>query len=164
MAVRELTRLLQNYRKFNEVDLVAVLQALAIYMIIILFPTADGTSIPIVHMAILANIQSLVNYVAWTARPSVHWIVPLIRVAINQSGSYVILNVLFTYLPNTYQKYTASLFAANNATRSTLAAAAVVFGWPMFLAMGVAGGVSFLAGVSCLCTVAIMAFIPMGQV
>ncbi|KAL5336907.1 MFS general substrate transporter [Aspergillus crustosus] len=91
---------------------------------------------------------------AWTARPSVHFIVPLLGVAINQSGSYLILNVLFTYLPNIYPKYAASLFAANNAARSTLAATAVVFGRPMFLAMGVAGGVSFLAGVACLCSFA----------
>ncbi|KAL2829524.1 major facilitator superfamily domain-containing protein [Aspergillus cavernicola] len=91
---------------------------------------------------------------AWTARPSVHWIVPLVGVVVNQSGCYLILNVLFTYLPNIYPKYAASLFAANNAARSTLATASIVFGRPMFLALGVAGGVSFLAGVSCLCTVA----------
>lgn len=64
------------------------------------------------------------------------------------------LNVLFTYLPNIYPKYAASLFAANNAARSTLAAASIVFGQPLFLRLGVAGGVSLLAGLSCLCIVA----------
>lgn len=85
-----------------------------------------------------------------------HWIVPIIGVVINQSGSYIVLNVLFTYLPNIYPKYAASLFAANNAARSTLAASAIVFGRPMFLALGVAGGVSFLASLSCLCSVAFL--------
>jgi DHA1 family multidrug resistance protein-like MFS transporter len=73
-------------------------------------------------------------------------------VAINQAGIYIVMNVLFTYIPNIYPKYAASLFAANDAARSTLAAAAIMFGRPMFLALGVSGGVSLLAGVSCLCS------------
>jgi DHA1 family multidrug resistance protein-like MFS transporter len=63
------------------------------------------------------------------------------------------MNVLFTYIPNIYPKYAASLFAANDAARSTLAAGAILFARPMFLSLGVAGGVSLLAGLSCLCTI-----------
>lgn len=77
----------------------------------------------------------------------------MLGVAINQAGCYVIMNVLFTYIPNIYPKYAASLFAANDAARSTLAAAAICFGRPMFLALGIAGGVSLLAGLSCICSV-----------
>ncbi|KAL5336906.1 hypothetical protein BJX70DRAFT_400246 [Aspergillus crustosus] len=62
-AVRELTRLFQNYKSFTPIDLVAALQALSIYMIILLFPTGSASSIPIIHMAILANVQKLVNYI-----------------------------------------------------------------------------------------------------
>jgi DHA1 family multidrug resistance protein-like MFS transporter len=83
---------------------------------------------------------------------------------VNQSGCYVILNVLFTYLPNIYPKYAASLFAANNAARSTLAAAAVVFGRPMFLALGIGGGVSLLAGLSSLCIAAFFGLYYYGAV
>lgn len=82
-----------------------------------------------------------------------HWIVPIIGVGITQAGTYFVMNVLFTYIPNIYPKYAASLFAANDAARSTLAAAAILFSRPMFLALGVAGGVSLLAGLSSLCSV-----------
>lgn len=70
--------------------------------------------------------------------------------------------MIFTYIPNIYPKYAASLFAANDAARSTLAAAAILFGRPMFLALGVAGGVSLLAGVSCLCSVCFFALYHYG--
>ncbi|OBT56880.1 hypothetical protein VE04_01986 [Pseudogymnoascus sp. 24MN13] len=90
---------------------------------------------------------------AWTARPSVHWIGPVIGVAICQSGSYIVLNVLFTYIPNIYPKYAASLFAADGAARSTLAGAAILFGRPLFINLGVGGGVSLIAGLALLCSV-----------
>ncbi|KAL5349954.1 hypothetical protein ACLOAV_004989 [Pseudogymnoascus australis] len=99
---------------------------------------------------------------AWSARSSVHWIVPIIGVAICQSGSYIVMNVLFTYIPNIYPKYAASLFAANDAARSTLAGAAVLFGRPLFLNLGIGGGVSFLAGLSLLCSVGFYALYYFG--
>lgn len=53
----------KQYRKFDEADMVATLQAMAIYMVILLFPTHDDTPLSIVDMAILVNLQKLVNYV-----------------------------------------------------------------------------------------------------
>lgn len=47
---------------FDGAELVAALQSLAIYMIILLFPTNDHTPLSVVDMAILANVQKLVNY------------------------------------------------------------------------------------------------------
>ncbi|KFY42560.1 hypothetical protein V494_02360 [Pseudogymnoascus sp. VKM F-4513 (FW-928)] len=99
---------------------------------------------------------------AWTARSSTHWIAPIIGVALSQSGSYIILNVLFTYIPNIYPKYAASLFAANDAARSTLAGAAILFGRPLFVGLGVAGGVSLLAGLAVLCSVGFYALYHFG--
>lgn len=116
-----------------------------------------------IRLLLVNNGEELILSIAWTARPSVHWIVPLVGVVVNQSGCYVILNVLFTYLPNIYPKYAASLFAANNAARSRLAAAAIVFGRPMFVALGVSGGVSLLAGLSSVCIAAFSACITMAQ-
>jgi DHA1 family multidrug resistance protein-like MFS transporter len=79
-----------------------------------------------------------------------------------QSGSYIVLNVLFTYIPNIYPKYAASLFAANDAARSTLAGAAILFGRPLFVNLGVGGGVSFLAGLALLCSVGFYALYYFG--
>ncbi|KAK5677436.1 hypothetical protein LTS10_010008 [Elasticomyces elasticus] len=73
---------------------------------------------------------------AWSARPSVHW---------------MIMQSIFLYLPSTYPKYSASLFAANDFVRSSLAAAAILFSRPMFLKLGVAGGVSLLGGLAVIC-------------
>jgi MFS transporter, DHA1 family, multidrug resistance protein len=95
----------------------------------------------------------LLTCLAWTSRPSIHWAVPLLGVAIFQGGSYHISNGLFTYIPRIYPKYAASLFAANAAARSLLAGAAVLFARPMYLALGIGGGVSLLAGLMCICSV-----------
>lgn len=55
------------------------------------------------------------------------------------------------YLPFTYPKYAASLFAANDLARSSFAFASILFARPMFLALGVSGGVSLLGGLTILC-------------
>ncbi|KAL4964258.1 uncharacterized protein BDV14DRAFT_201036 [Aspergillus stella-maris] len=65
-TVREL------YRKFTEPELVATLQALSIYMILLLFPSSSTNtntdiSIPTIHMVILANMQKLVHHATSTA-------------------------------------------------------------------------------------------------
>ncbi|KAK5744809.1 hypothetical protein LTR17_001885 [Elasticomyces elasticus] len=73
---------------------------------------------------------------AWSARPSVHWMV---------------MQSIFLYLPSTYPTYAASLFAANDFVRSSLAAAAILFSRPMFLKLGVSGGVSLLGGLAVIC-------------
>ena len=88
---------------------------------------------------------------AWTSRPSIHWIVPCLGVGIATSGVFLVIQCIFLYLPFTYPKYAASLFAANNFARSALACGAVLFSRPMFDKLGVAGGVSLLAGLTLLC-------------
>ncbi|KUJ08119.1 major facilitator superfamily transporter [Mollisia scopiformis] len=86
----------------------------------------------------------------WTARHGVHWIVSLIGVAILVVANFFIFQCVFVYLPLSYPKYAASLFAANDLSRSLFAAACVLFSRPMFINLGVGGGVSLLAGMSCL--------------
>ncbi|KAK4545422.1 hypothetical protein LTR36_002772 [Oleoguttula mirabilis] len=86
----------------------------------------------------------------WTARPSVHWIVSLIGACILVAGNFLIFQCVFIYLPLSYPKYAASLFAANDLSRSLFAAACVLFSRPMFINLGIGGGVSLLAGLSCL--------------
>ena len=79
------------------------------------------------------------------------------------------LQQIFVYLPLSYPRYAASLFAANDVCRAMFAAGCVLFSRPMFINLGVGGmldcrdiiesseadllelgGVSLLAGLSCL--------------
>ena len=59
----------------------------------------------------------------WTARHAVHWIVSLIGVTILVAANFLIFQCVFVYLPLSYPKYAASLFAANDLSRSMFAAA-----------------------------------------
>jgi MFS transporter, DHA1 family, multidrug resistance protein len=86
----------------------------------------------------------------WTARQGVPWIVSVIGVAIVVLGNFFIFQSVFIYLPLSYPKYAASLFAANDLARSMFAAGCVLFARPMFINLGIGGGVSLLAGLSCL--------------
>ncbi|KAF2805756.1 major facilitator superfamily transporter [Mytilinidion resinicola] len=88
---------------------------------------------------------------AWTSRASVHWIVSMLGVSITGCGMYVTLQVIFIYVPLSYPKYAASLFAANALARSLFAFAAILYATPMFEKLGIDGGVSLLAGCTVLC-------------
>ena len=49
-----------------------------------------------------------------------------------------------------YPQYAASLFASNDAVRALFAFGAILFSRPMFLKLGIAKGISLLAGLSVL--------------
>lgn len=85
---------------------------------------------------------------AWTSRPDVHWIAPLIGTAVFCIGHFWTMQSLFIYLPLSYPKYTASLFAGNSIWRSGIAVGSVAFARPLFVNLGVARGVTLLAGLS----------------
>jgi DHA1 family multidrug resistance protein-like MFS transporter len=86
----------------------------------------------------------------WTARPSIHWIVPLVGVVIFVVGTFLILQSIFVYVPLSYPKYAASLFAGNDLVRSSLACGSILYARPLFINVGIAEGVSVLAGLSVL--------------
>ncbi|TQV96559.1 hypothetical protein V2A60_003052 [Cordyceps javanica] len=85
---------------------------------------------------------------AWTARASVHWIVPTIGITIYGSTVFVVMQCIFVYIPLSYPMYAASLFAANDFFRSALACGSVLFAHPLFGNLGVARGTSLLGGLS----------------
>jgi len=97
------------------------------------------------------QIQKLIS--GWTARPAVHWIASVVGIGIYTFGVFTIFQCVFIYVPLTYPKYAASLFAGNDFCRSSLAAGAILFARPLFLNLGVGGGVSLLAGLTCVCVV-----------
>lgn len=86
----------------------------------------------------------------WTARPDIHWIVPLIGVIIFVIGTFLILQSIFVYVPLSYPKYAASLFAGNDLVRSAMAAGSIVYARPLFVNLGIGKGTSVLAGLSTL--------------
>lgn len=85
---------------------------------------------------------------AWSARTAIHWIVPTIGITIYGSSVFVVFQCLFIYIPVSYPRYAASLFAANDFFRSALACGSVLFAQPLFANLGVASGVSVLGGLS----------------
>lgn len=86
----------------------------------------------------------------WTSNGRIHWIVSLIGVTIYAMSTFIVLQCLSVYLPRIYPDYSASLFAANDFCRSSLAAAAVHVGVPLYTNLGIGKGVSVLAGLSVL--------------
>ena len=85
---------------------------------------------------------------AWTARQSVHWIWSTLGIAIYAGSSFVVFQCLICYIPLSYPRYVASLLAANDFCRSTVAAALVMTSRQMYLKMGIAHAVSLLGGLS----------------
>lgn len=81
---------------------------------------------------------------AWTARASIHWIVPTIGIVIYGGSVFIIFQCIFVYVPLSYPQYAASLFAGNDFFRSALACGSVLFARPLFLNLGVGKGVSIL--------------------
>lgn len=85
---------------------------------------------------------------AWTARASIHWIVPTIGITIYGASVFIVMQAVFIYIPLSYPKYAASLFAANDFFRSALACGSILFAHPLFHNLGVAKGTSLLGGLS----------------
>jgi DHA1 family multidrug resistance protein-like MFS transporter len=75
----------------------------------------------------------------------------IVGVGINNAGQFFILQPVFMYLTMTYPRYAASLMAANDFSRSALAAGAVLISRPMLIHLGVPGGVSLLGGLNVVC-------------
>ncbi|OKL55683.1 hypothetical protein UA08_08999 [Talaromyces atroroseus] len=88
--------------------------------------------------------------IAWTSRPSIHWIVSMVGIALSMCGVFIITQCMFIYLPFTYPRYAGSLFAANGFARRLLAGASILFSEPMFGGIKVSGGVTLLASFSVL--------------
>lgn len=85
---------------------------------------------------------------AWTSDSNIHWSVPLLGVGIFTIGHFWTMQSLFIYIPFSYPKYAASLFAGNSVWRSGIAGGSVVFARPLFIKLGVHKGVTLLAGLS----------------
>ncbi|KAI1460366.1 MFS general substrate transporter [Annulohypoxylon moriforme] len=88
---------------------------------------------------------------AWTSRPDIHWIVPIIGLMVLFICFVIAFQCMNFYIARCYPKYSASIFAANTFARSCFAAGSILFSKPMYDKLGVGGGVSLLGGLSVLC-------------
>ncbi|KAK5446494.1 hypothetical protein LTS15_009833 [Exophiala xenobiotica] len=82
----------------------------------------------------------------WTADPQTHWMVGIIGITLYAVGAFILFQCIFMYLPLTYPQYAASLFAANDLTRSSVAAGSVIFAHPLYVNLGIGRGISLLGG------------------
>ena len=119
------------------------------------------TEFPPEHRLYSAMIGSVVLpaglfWFAWTARSSVHWIIPIIAQAVSIIGSILVYVGANIYMMDTYGPlYGASAAGATSLSRYTLATAFPLFTLQMYQRLGVHWATSLLG----FCTVA-MAPIP----
>lgn len=111
------------------------------------FPAPEQRLIPAVFAATILPVGYFMF--GWTARADIHWIVGLIGVVVLVTANFVLFQSIFVYLPLSYPRYAASLFAANDLCRSLFAAGCILMSRPMFVNIGVGSGVSVLAGLAC---------------
>ncbi|CAK7271305.1 hypothetical protein SEPCBS57363_004551 [Sporothrix epigloea] len=80
----------------------------------------------------------------WTARPSVHWIVPTIAIGTFEAGIFIIYLAVFNYFVDTYTVYASSALAAQSMCRNLLAGVFPLFTASMFRSLGYAKSGSLL--------------------
>ncbi|GAA5837618.1 hypothetical protein JCM9279_006807 [Rhodotorula babjevae] len=73
---------------------------------------------------------------AWTARESIHWIVPCIFVTLTNVGIYSIYLATYLYIGDVYDRYSSSGQAAQSLLRNILGATFPFFGVTMYDKLG----------------------------
>ncbi|RJE17884.1 resistance protein [Aspergillus sclerotialis] len=84
----------------------------------------------------------------WSARPSIHWIMPIIGSSYFSIGTFLLFNSVLNYLPDAYPDYAASVLAGNDLFRSALGAGFPLFASAMYQNLGVGWASSTLAFIS----------------
>ena len=89
----------------------------------------------------------------WSARPSVHWIMPIVGSGWFAIGTFLLFQAVLNYLPDAYPDYAASVLAGNDLMRSSFGAGFPLFASAMYNNLGVGWASSTLGFLS-------IAFIP----
>ncbi|KAJ5152117.1 major facilitator superfamily domain-containing protein [Penicillium capsulatum] len=101
-------------------------------------------------------------WLAWSAQPSIHWIVPLLSGIPFGIGFLLIFMALINYLADAYGIYAASALGAASCTRSVSGALLPLATAPMFARLGVHWATSVLGFASLAMIVIPFAFIQFG--
>ena len=81
----------------------------------------------------------------WSARASVHWVVPIIGTVWFTIGAFLLFNSVLNYLGDAYPRYAASIFAGNDLFRSSFGAGFPLFARAMYNRLGIDWGSTLLA-------------------
>ncbi len=84
----------------------------------------------------------------WSARASVHWIMPIIGSSFFSIGAFCLFNSVLSYLGDAYPKYVASVYAGNDLVRSAFGASFPLFANAMYRRLGVGWASSLLGFLS----------------
>ncbi|KAI0129777.1 major facilitator superfamily domain-containing protein [Xylariales sp. AK1849] len=84
----------------------------------------------------------------WSARESIHWIMPIIGSSFFTVGLVTLFNAVFNYLGMIYPLYAASVFAGNALFRATFGAIFPLFARQLFRSLGIGPGNSLLGGIA----------------
>jgi len=82
---------------------------------------------------------------AWTSDRDIHWIAPMIGIAVMGVGFIVIFQGCLNYLVDAFTRYAASAIAANTFFRSIFGGIFPLFGYILFENLGVHWGGSLVA-------------------
>ncbi|XXG96681.1 hypothetical protein Hte_002971 [Hypoxylon texense] len=86
----------------------------------------------------------------WTARESVHWILPIVGSGLFTVGVVTLFNTVFNYLGISYPTCAASIFAGNALFRASFGASFPLFARELFRQLGIGPGNSLLGGIAVL--------------
>ena len=84
----------------------------------------------------------------WSARPEVHWIVPIIGSSFFAIGIFTLFQGILSYLLDVYPMEASAVLASNGFMRSSLASGFPLFAGPMYAKLGIAWSSSLLGFVS----------------
>lgn len=84
----------------------------------------------------------------WSARASIHWIMPIIGTSFFSIGAFYLFNSVLNYLPDAYPEYAASVLAGNDLMRSSFGAGFPLFATAMYHKLGVDWASSLLGFLS----------------
>ncbi|KAH9870166.1 hypothetical protein J1614_007089 [Plenodomus biglobosus] len=101
-------------------------------------------------------------WLAWTAKESIHWIVPTLAGVLFGMGYLCLFMALLNYLVDAYEVFAASAMAAASLSRSTFGAVLPFAAGPMYRAMGVAWATSLLGFFSLALCVVPFVFVKWG--
>ncbi|OQE12863.1 hypothetical protein PENFLA_c060G03297 [Penicillium flavigenum] len=85
---------------------------------------------------------------AWTSRPDVHWVVPIIGTAFFAPGFYLTFQSVLNYLGESYPRHVASVFAGNTFFRSSFGGALPLAAPRMLQSLGIGWASSTLGFIS----------------
>lgn len=87
-------------------------------------------------------------FFGWTAKASIHWIVPIIATSFFSIGAFLLFSAILNYLGDAYPEHIASVYAGNDFFRSAFGAGFPLFANAMFTTLGLDWGNSLLGFIS----------------